>query len=75
MPRKLSERRLLALVYLDAKAEVTAADLPMNPGTARRVLRRLARKGYAATLYAITDEGTAALAAAREQTRRGRGLL
>lgn len=74
MPRNLTERQFLALIYLDAKNEVAAGDLPMRSGSARRVLSRMARKGYAVTLYAITGEGTAVLAAAREQARREAGI-
>ena len=72
MARKLSERQFLALVYLDAKNEVTPADLPMR--SASRVLSRMARKGYAVTLYAITGEGASVLAAARDRSRREAGI-
>lgn len=74
MPRKLTERQFLALIYLDAKNEVGAADLPMRSRTARRILSRMARKGYAVTLYAITGEGAAVLAAARDRARREAGI-
>lgn len=46
----------------------------MRYGTARRVLARIARKGYAVTSYTITGRGATVLAAAREVARREAGI-
>jgi hypothetical protein len=82
MTRNLTPARFLAMVYLDAKERVAPRDLPMRLGKARRVLARIARKGYAVRdypakaggTYMITVEGAEALAAAREQARHEAGL-